>query len=273
MDLSVFVAVMGGSISEARYKALLAPFEAALLQAKCTTPERVAMFVAQVGTESAGLRYTEEIASGAAYEGRKDLGNVKPGDGRRFKGRGPIQITGRENYTKLSAWAFGQGLVPTKTYFVDNPTHLAWDRYLFLGPVWYWTVARDMNALADKKDINGATRAVNGGTNGLRDRTFRWNRALKYGKALLPSGSGEGLKAFPLPRGEWYGRNDGTNRSHSGARALDRTNIARLQRELGVAADGIFGRGTEAAVKAKQKSKKLAVDGKVGPMTWKAVIG
>ena len=52
------------------------------------TPLRICAFLAQVGHESGQLRYAEEIASGAAYEGRKDLGNVHPGDGRKYKGRG-----------------------------------------------------------------------------------------------------------------------------------------------------------------------------------------
>jgi putative chitinase len=53
---------------------------------------RIAHFLGQTCHESAGFRTTEEFASGAAYEGRKDLGNVKKGDGRLYKGRGLLQL-------------------------------------------------------------------------------------------------------------------------------------------------------------------------------------
>ena len=64
------------------------------------TKLRISHFLAQIAHESAHFRTLEEYASGAAYEGRKDLGNVYKGDGRRYKGRGVIQLTGRANYRK-----------------------------------------------------------------------------------------------------------------------------------------------------------------------------
>jgi predicted chitinase len=146
------------------------------------------MFCAQVGHESLGLRYMEEIASGAAYEGRADLGNTQPGDGTRFKGRGPIQLTSRTNYGAFGRWCHAAGLVGSDDYFVVNPQQVAQPRWGFLAAAWYWTVARPkLNVLADAGDIEGATRAVNGGLNGLADRIARWTHARTIGAALLPA--------------------------------------------------------------------------------------
>ncbi|MFI2561585.1 glycoside hydrolase family 19 protein [Nocardia farcinica] len=185
---------MGHAVPEGRYAELAPAFNAALLAADCTTVDRVAMFCAQLGHESGGLRWMEEIADGSAYEWRQDLGNVFPGDGRRYKGRGPIQVTGRHNYARLSEWAHARGLCPTPTFFVDHPHELASDRYGFVGVVWYWTAARDMNAYADARDIHGATRAVNGGLNGIADRIRRWNLCRALGDALLPT-EGDAMSA------------------------------------------------------------------------------
>lgn len=201
MDVQTFAAVMGNAIPLARYEAMLPAWNAALLQAQCTTVNRVAMWSAQVAHESGGLLWMNEIASGSAYEGRADLGNTQPGDGVRFKGHGPVQITGRSNHTAVSLWAFRNGYVPNANYFVDHPAQLGSDQYGFLGVVWYWTVARTrMNSYADAGDILAATRAVNGGTNGLADRTSRWHRALTFGAALLPSG---GDDMASVPQNEW----------------------------------------------------------------------
>lgn len=189
------------ALSDARYQSLAGPHNDALLQAHCTTVARVAMFDAQIGAETGGLRWTEELASGSEYEWRADLGNTQPGDGPRFKGRSAIQVTGRAHYANLSAWAHSHGYVPTSSFFLDNPAALAWDRYLFLGAVWYWTVARpQMNTLADNHDIYGATLAVNGGTNALLDRTARWRHCLSLGTRILPAGhSPDTGTIHPLP--------------------------------------------------------------------------
>src|SRR5512145_1516576 len=78
------------------------PLTNAMREFNIDTPRRQAAFLAQIAHESGSLRYVEEIASGEAYEGRQDLGNTEPGDGKLFKGRGLIQITGRNNYKRLS---------------------------------------------------------------------------------------------------------------------------------------------------------------------------
>jgi predicted chitinase len=181
-----------------RLAALLPAVSQCLHECDCKTRIRIAMWCSQIGHESAGLRYMEEIASGAAYEWRRDLGNTQPGDGVRFKGRGPIQVTGRDNYTELSQWAHSKGLVPSPTFFVDQPAQLASDRYGFIGVTWYWTTQRPMNALTDARDaatwkagnrtylgFEAPTAAINGGINGIDDRRNRYNTAMRLGDELL----------------------------------------------------------------------------------------
>lgn len=133
------------------------------------TKERVAMFLAQIGHESGQLRYVEEIASGAAYEGRKDLGNIMPGDGVKFKGRGLIQITGRKNYS----WCGNDLGLPLLT----QPELLETPKLAALSAAWYWNRA-GLNKWADVGDLNTVTRLINGGFNGLADRTLLYKRAL-----------------------------------------------------------------------------------------------
>ncbi|ASR87198.1 lysin A [Mycobacterium phage LastHope] len=181
--------LMGGSLPFARYQALLPAVRQCLDECECTTEARIAMWGAQVGHESVGLKYMSELwgptAAQRGYEGRADLGNTQPGDGYRFRGAGPIQVTGRHNFTVLSQWAHSEGLVPTPTYFVDNPDELRGDRYGFVGVVWYWTTQRPMNDAADARDLVRATQYVNGGQNGIDDRRNRYNGALAMGADLL----------------------------------------------------------------------------------------
>jgi putative chitinase len=142
-----------------------------MLESGISTPIRMAHFLAQLAHESGELRYSEEIASGDAYEGRADLGNSEPGDGRRFKGRGLIQLTGRSNYE-----AYGK--TRGKDYTASNKTDLlANDPFIAVDvSCWYW-VENDLNILADKDDIRAVTKAINGGYNGLEDRKSKLERA------------------------------------------------------------------------------------------------
>ncbi|KAA0127881.1 glycoside hydrolase family 19 protein [Chryseobacterium sp. SN22] len=158
------------------------------------TPSRMLNFLAQVGHESGGLFYTEELASGSAYEGRKDLGNTQKGDGIKFKGRGLIQITGRTNYQAVSK-SLG-------TDFIANPTLLGGKNVTKCSNAqlenaaesagWFWN-ARKLNDLADQIDITKSidsgnnlvvfkkiTKAINGGYNGLPDRLNRYKAGLTY---------------------------------------------------------------------------------------------
>jgi putative chitinase len=95
--------------------------------------KQVAAFFAQIGTESGQLKYNKEIASGSAYEGRRDLGNSNPGDGVKYKGRGLIQITGRSNYEKACK-ALGAD-------FINHPELLEQPEFAVKSACWWWSNA------------------------------------------------------------------------------------------------------------------------------------
>lgn len=126
------------------------------------TIKRKQFFLSQIGHESGQLKYSEEIASGKNYEGRIDLGNTEKGDGIKFKGRGLIQITGRSNYLKLSR-AFSIN-------FMVTPELLKYPEYAVKSACWFWKT-KGLNEIAETGDFKKATRKINGGYNGLIDRT------------------------------------------------------------------------------------------------------
>lgn len=137
---------------------------ATLNRYEINTPLRMAHFLAQIAHESGCLQYTEEIASGVAYNNRPDLGNTQPDDGPRFKGRGLIQLTGRINYRDYGK-SCGRDFETT-----DPPTLVATDANLAVDVAgWFWN-ARQLNALADQDDLREITRRINGGFNGLAER-------------------------------------------------------------------------------------------------------
>jgi predicted chitinase len=141
----------------------------AMAEADINTPLRVAAFLATLAHESGEFLYFEELASGQAYENRIDLGNVRPGDGRRYKGRGPIQVTGRHNYRQA-----GLALdLPLE----DRPWLAAIPEVGFRVAAWYWK-DRGLNQLADAGNFESVTRRVNGGLRGWEQRLAYYHRAL-----------------------------------------------------------------------------------------------
>lgn len=141
------------------------------------TKKRIAAFLAQVGHESGRLKYTSEIwgptAAQRRYEGRKDLGNIYPGDGSRFRGHGLIQTTGRFNHRRVTQRL--RALFPALGVpdFEAEPTKLTLPRWAALSAADYWDMI-DGNALADTDQFTLLTRRINGGTNGLADRRSLW---------------------------------------------------------------------------------------------------
>ncbi len=148
--------------------------EAAMLEFGINTQQRQAMFLAQIGHESGGMRYTVEIwgntAAQISYEGRKNLGNTQVGDGFKYRGRGLIQITGRSNYTQV-ATALGIDCV-------NEPDLLAEPVNAARSAAWWWK-SRDLNRFADADDCKGCTKVINGGYNGL-DQRLALYEAAKY---------------------------------------------------------------------------------------------
>lgn len=209
---------------------------------------RIAHFMGQVTHECAGFRTTEEFASGAAYEGREDLGNTEKGDGKRYKGRGLIQLTGRANYRKIG------GILDLA--LEDNPELAAEPVTSLKIACEYWKM-REINVAADRDDLIRATKLVNGGLNGLEDR----RKYLQKAKTALANIEGirvaisEGGNTVVLRRGSF-------------GDAVTELQELLVAKGFDISIDNDFGPATELAVMMFQKSKGLIVDGIVGNNTW-----
>jgi predicted chitinase len=145
------------------------PLNEAMTEFGINTPKRRAAFLAQVAHECQELRHLEEMFSNLdAYENRADLGNTKPGDGKLFKGRGPLMLTGRTNYK-----AAGKAL---KLDLEAKPDQVTQPDIGCRVAGWYWK-AQGLNELADKGDFRGITQHIHGNYLGLEARQKYYRQA------------------------------------------------------------------------------------------------
>lgn len=167
------------------------------------------------------------------------LGNVQPGDGWRFRGRGLKQLTGRDNYTRFA-----------KDYDMTAEEAAEWletKEGALVSALWFWNTNK-LNAIADTGNVAALTKKINGGNIGLSDRQARYTKAMTAlnGKIAAPVTT---AVAETLRRGS------------KGAA------VKKMQAKLGLKADGDFGPGTEAALKKWQAANGLTADGVAGPKT------
>jgi len=135
-----------------------------------TTTQRMSMFIANLLVESGRFNYVKELANGLAYEHRKDLGNINDGDGVKYKGRGLIQITGRNNYTLLTK--------DFKVDFITHPELLEQPEYAVRSACWYWSTHK-LNEIADTLNFKQTVKLINGGLNGYDVRLNYYNQLIK----------------------------------------------------------------------------------------------
>lgn len=251
------------------------------------TPRRIAAFIAQCGHESGGwktfsenlnysakalnavfpkyfvragrdanayARQPEKIAN-IVYANRMENGDTNSGDGWRYRGRGPIQLTGKANYRAFSA---DMGVDA-----VNDPDQVSENKKIALmSAIWYWN-KNNLNQYADTGDIKTLTKRINGGYIGLEDRIHHWEAALKE---LGESHSNTDAA---------YSDNDHVDHENYGVlrRGMRGEGVRIMQQALGLAADGIFGPGTERALKAWQSANGLVADGIAGPKTLEKMLG
>ena len=176
------------------------------------------------------------------------LGNVHPGDGWRFRGRGLKQLTGRDNYTRFA-----------KDYDLTAEEAAVWvetKEGALASALWFWNTNK-LNAVADTGNVAALTKKINGGDIGLADRQAR------YAKAMAALG-GKITAAAPAAAAT----SGGTLRKGSKG-----DEVKKMQAKLGLAADGDFGPGTEAALKKWQAANGLTADGVAGPKTLAKLLG
>lgn len=249
------------------------------------TPERIAAFMAQCGHESVDFSVLKEnlnysakglhgtwpkrfptLESAAPYErnpekiankvysDRMGNGPESSGEGWKFRGRGAIQLTGKDNYTRF-AKDIGKSVDEAVAYVETLAGAIE-------SACWFWK-NNNLNVQADARDMKAATKKINGGDLGLKERTDHFNHYLEY----LSNGAAP-AQASPQPVKSAAPILEGVLK-----RGVKNAAVAAVQAKLGLKADGDFGPGTEAAIKKWQADNGLTADGIVGPKTYEKMMG
>jgi putative chitinase len=180
------------------------------------------------------------------------MGNVNEGDGWLFRGRGLKQLTGRENYTRFGA--------SINISAEEAAVYVATPKGAVESACWFWN-ANKLNTIADTDDVVKMTKKINGGNIGLADRQLRYTKAME-------------VLGSPVSLAEDHGDDDFEIEDIGVLRKGCRGEGVKLMQEaLGIGADGVFGPGTERALKEWQKGKGLVVDGIAGPATLGELLG
>lgn len=212
-------------------------------------PKRNAAEYARNPEKIANYVYQDEFRSA-----KGKMGNVQPGDGWRFRGRGLKQLTGRNNYT-----GFGASIGMTAEQAAE---YVATPKGAVESACWFWDTNK-LNTIADTDDVVKMTKRINGGNIGLADRQAR------YKKAMEVFGS-----PCNVPDCHDHDENDGDVEDIGTLRKGSRGDgVKMMQEALGIAADGAFGPGTERALKAWQAANGLTADGIAGPKTLEKLLG
>ena len=180
------------------------------------------------------------------------MGNVNDGDGWLFRGRGLKQLTGRENYTR-----FGKTVDMTAEQAAE---YVATPKGAVESACWFWD-ANKLNSIADTDDVVKMTKKINGGNIGLESRQTRYSKAMEVFGSPVSIVEDAGNDDFDV---------DDIGVLRKGCRG---EGVKMMQEALGVGADGVFGPGTERALKEWQASKGLTVDGIAGPATLGELLG
>jgi putative chitinase len=177
------------------------------------------------------------------------LGNVHPGDGWRFRGRGLKQLTGRDNYSRFA-----------KDYDMTAEQAAEWletKEGALASALWFWNTNK-LNAIADTGNVAALTKKINGGNIGLADRQARYARCMAALGGKVSAPAPKAAPAAPVVTLRKGAKGDA---------------VKRMQAALRIKADGDFGPGTEAALKRWQAANGLVADGVAGPKTLSKLLG